>query len=651
MKTLWFYWGVAGALVAATVVTHIVGATQFPDWWGAHFYRFLPRPALWVGCALVALGSLAAWRAPAWLDRTLARLLKWGPGRSVWWWRAGGALLALYLLWTFRERHTFLGDGNPLTQNLPRGQRFHPDEPLALILHHAFYQLTHRFFEIPGKDPADVARDTVGLSSVIAGALFVPVAWGLSRDIAQAHARVTEPECRGDSSESVLLFLVLVAQGYVQLFFGYVENYTVYLLVLAGFVLAALRCLAGRAPLLLPGALLIVALALHLSAAVLLPSFGVLMGYAATRPARRLAVARDLGLCACLFALVHFALASFHPGYSWGGMLLSLPSAATSSGSSYGFSPPNLFDVLNQQMLTGPMGVFLFLPAVGAGVIGGAHRNPRNVFLITLGAGYLVASFIAGDSNLGVARNWDLLAPAGFVFTLAAMDLATQASWQPAELRRWLFILAMISAFHTVPWIAVNASFDRALDRFKTLPLGRGRTQAVVGSWYLVRGQEREAVLWFRRALDENPGNNLAAFELGRIAMRHDDYEFACRAFYAALRVRPSMEQYRLAFADALVRSGHLQWARPELDTLLTRNPREPAYWAASSIVWLGLGERDSSAAALEQADRLVPGDSTLAALRLHLAGQGGYAQAVKQDWPAVTVPRSSGDGSATPQP
>ena len=82
-----------------------------------------------------------------------------------------------------------------------------------------------------------------------------------------------------------LAFALLVAQGYIQLFFGYVENYTFVLLVLAAYTLAALRALAGRAPLLLPGALLVLALALHLSAAVLGASFAVLAVRRLTDPA------------------------------------------------------------------------------------------------------------------------------------------------------------------------------------------------------------------------------------------------------------------------------------------------------------------------------------------------------------------------------
>jgi tetratricopeptide (TPR) repeat protein len=387
------------------------------------------------------------------------------------------------------------------------------------------------------------------------------------------------------------------------------------------------------------GALVILAAALHLAGALLVPVLLVLLAHELMRPQRRVAALRDLGIGLALFLATHLALGRLSPHYSWFAMLARLAGAVTSSGSSYGFHRPGALDLLNQQLLIGPLGAFLFLPAAGAALIGGFARSWRAALWLTLGSAFLIASLIAGDSNLGVARNWDLLAPAGFVFTLAALGLALAMHWTARDQHRWVFLLSAVSLFHTVPWVANNASFDLAFARFKTLPLGLGRMPAVVGNLYLERGEVDSASVWFRRSLDENPANNLAAFELGRIAMSRGDYDYACNAFIAALQARPGTESYQYLLVSALTRSGRFGYARREMDRLLDENAREPIYWAASAVVWQCLGQRDSSRASIERAEALAPDDSLLAALRGDLERRDGFAAALDAVWPPITLP------------
>jgi tetratricopeptide (TPR) repeat protein len=640
-------WAIAWTLLVGIAAAEVIGATARPDWWGVNAYRFLDPAVLWIACGLLAAIAWLVWRWPAAIERAFSGRAAAGPepargpadSKPAWPWLVALGAASFVLFWTCREAHTLLGDGHPLTRNLPLGQQFHPDEPLALYLHHGFYLLTRGLFARPGRDPAEVARDTVALSSALAGALFVPIAWALAREIVARGHRSVRTEADGANGTRVMLFLALIGQGYIQLFFGYVENYTLYCLVIAAFALAALRMIDGQAPIVLAGALVVAAAALHLAGALLVPALGVLVVHEWLRPERRRALIRDLALGLALFIATHFALGLLQPHYSWLAMLARLAGSVTNSGSSYGFQRPGARDFLNQQLLIGPLGALLFVPAAVVSVMAGSARNWKGTFLLALGIAFLAASVIAGDSNLGVARNWDLLAPAGFVLTLSGLGLALGAGFTPRDRHRWLVLLAAVSLFHTVPWIANNASFDRAFARFKLLPLGLGRTQAVVGNLYLERGQVDSASVWFRRALEENPANNLASFELGRIAMSRGDYDEASRAFQAASAARPATESYRYLLASALVHSGKAGEARPEMDWLLQAHPDQPIYWAASSVIWQCQGERDSSLAALGVADRLAPGDSLLVALRAHLGRRDGLPAAIEAVWPQITLP------------
>lgn len=635
--------GLVLALLA--VLGEIAGATLLRErWWSVHAWGFLPRASFALGLAAVAAAALAAWRARGPLDRALLRALGAAPPLPAWAGRALAALVAGLVFWIFREGHTMLGDGNALVRNVPAGQDFHVDEPLTLWLHRFFYVTTGPVFA--GRSTAEVAHATIGLSSALCGALFVPVAWALAGDLARGVARravgAAAPDGAGAAranetrATQALVFAALVAQGYVQLYFGYVENYTFLALALAAYALAALRALAGRAPLVLPAALLVVALALHLSAAVAVPSFLFLVAHRLLDRRARLAALRDVALAAGLYVATHLLLARIGRGYDWTAMLLALGRRTTDSTTSYGFHPPTLEQFLQQQALIGPLGIFLLGLAAVAALRLRLWRDGRSLLLATLAPGYVAASVIAGDSNLGVARNWDLLAPAGFVFTLVALGFATRAPWEGAALRRWLFVLALASAFHTVPWIALNASAERTVERFKVLPLGLGRAKVMVADWYYAKGREDEALGWYRLALDENPLQNHAHSQLGRIALHRGRPDIAEQAFREALRSRPTMALYRFQLVDALVRSHQPGPARAQLDTLLALEPGIAGYRAASAVVWFALGEADSARAALAAAEALAPGDTLEPALRAAIERGAPAPVVVNEIWPKL---------------
>src|SRR6185436_10377018 len=124
--------------------------------------------------------------------------------------------------------------------------------------------------------------------------LFVPIAWALAGELLPPPGPDAKLRDNGARATRVLVFTTLVAQGYLQLYFGYVENYTFLALALAAYALTALRALDGRAPLLAPAACLVLALALHLSAAVVVPSFIVLDACRLLSPRARVAALRDL---------------------------------------------------------------------------------------------------------------------------------------------------------------------------------------------------------------------------------------------------------------------------------------------------------------------------------------------------------------------
>jgi len=202
--------------------------------------------------------------------------------------------------------------------------------------------------------------------------------------------------------------------------------------------------------------------------------------------------------------------------------------------------------------------------------------------------------------------------------------------------RRLLALATVVSLFHTVPWIALNASLDRSLDRFKTLPLGGGRTESTVGYWYATHGQLAEAEQWLMRALDANSGNSRAHYLLGQVYMSTGRYPRAVAAFSAARIQRPDLELFRLALIDALVMSGRDGPALAEIDTLLGRDASQAAHWAIRGVILMGLERRDEAHSAVVHAIELAPREASYREILRQVDAPGSYREIVREHWAAL---------------
>ncbi len=165
------------------------------------------------------------------------------------------ACLGLMLVaWYLRSHNHFMGDGWAYLKMVKQDFFLREHEPLDFFLH----QLIFRGLAAIG------IRDSVYAYSLPHLALlpvYLFVLWKISCLLAvQRLSRIS-------------FFLFLCATGAFQLFFGYVESYTLLNLMLALYYYVSLKHI-GRSPdriPWLPGAILALAMALHLSAAALTP--------------------------------------------------------------------------------------------------------------------------------------------------------------------------------------------------------------------------------------------------------------------------------------------------------------------------------------------------------------------------------------------
>lgn len=590
-----------GVLAGLLGLAHALPAFVPRGWaWGADAFAFLPAPAGWfaTGAAVAAALGALRWRPPA--EPSPGRERGAAMRAAV----VGGALaLAALAFWWLRARHVLLGDGIPLTTLLPDARGLHPREPLAHLVQHALYDLLAPVFAGPGVPRAQVVWACVAVGSVLAGVLFVPVAAALGRELVRSFPARE----RGDETHlAAVLAAAVFAQGYAQVFFGYVENYALPVVAGALFLLAGLRFLRGRGSLLLPLGAVALAVALDFTAVVLGPATLVLVAAGLLDPARRRAVARDtllaVGASAALLAWLAWGPARYPVLANLFAML------GTGRGEpGYLLSADHLRDFLNEHLLLGPFGMVLLLPAALA--FAARRRRPDAAAAFALAAGLAagLACWIATDLPLGYARDWDLFAPLGVVLTGAALALVL--AQLGGRLARWRVAaaIAIVSLFHTAPWVVLNASEGRSLARFETLPLDGGRRETTLAWWHAQRGDFAAARRQLDRALAIEPENSRALDLYGRVAFAQGDAKLALRAYLIAVTLRPDKPDYREQLARAVLAVGGPEPALRELDAQLAGHENNGGLWLERAMLLHAAGRADEAALAKARALELWP--------------------------------------------
>jgi len=571
-----FYTSIMWGLAALTVILQIAAMGPLRSgFWGFHLYRFLPLSVALFAWILLLL-SAVWWLRPhrAGQDERESRI-EWLIRRPV----VAAVSLAVVctvLFWIFRSRQTLLGDAYPLTIDLSEGKSFHPRQPLSMALQHFLYRVLKGWFEADGLDASAVAHLTVATGSVVAGCLFVLVAVALGYALVRDAKRMR--------LSAWLIALVLLTQGYAVLFFGYVENYTYYTLCVGLYLLVALLYLDGRMPLAVAAIVAVAALGLHLSAAGLIPSFLFLAAWGLSHRNRRVDAALGFGAAVVGFIILDRGLHALSPDYDlWSGLRKMAHVARTSQGGggglSYMFSATHIRDFFNEQFLVGPLAALLFVPGFLYAAWNRSLREPAAIFLSLSALAYLAGSWTMTEPLLGYARDWDLFAPAGVCYCAAGLYFISRHVTSQLQLKRLLSFGLVYSLLQIAPFVWINRSEERSLERFKTLPLGIGRTEVVVGNWYLRKNRKGEAEEWFKRAIRVNPENVNAHELLGQMCLEEGKYEQARAHFRAAVTGRPDKAEFRANYVDVLLKLGDCDSALPHLKWLAERMPERLGYW------------------------------------------------------------------------
>jgi hypothetical protein len=364
------------------------------NWFGFLWWKRIPAarlPLVWLSLVgfVVTVFRVSRTRLA---DRIGAR----GPWLAF---RLAISALAVVVFWQLRTRHWNF-DAHSLMQLIPRdvatrGAFFTHDELLEEYVHSRLWVHAHRLWGW------DVARTYQAVSCSVGG-LFV-------------FATLTFARAHFPRRQAIWFVLLTFSCGFMQLFFGDIENYTIVVTLVALYLFSGFRYLGDeRKSVLVPTVLFATAMCFHLEAGWLLPTLLYLWWTAARR--RRW---RQLAGALAAFVAIGVAVLAFAHFHGLPIQRLYYNSHAFGHGGHFQsmlVAPSWTYHrrVLNLAFLLVP-GLLFFVPLVGYGRI--AWRDRRNRWL-AIGALSMAVLISIWESWIGVYNDWNLFAICGLTWSV-----------------------------------------------------------------------------------------------------------------------------------------------------------------------------------------------------------------------------------------
>lgn len=500
------------------------------------------------------------------------------------------------LLWVLRARTQLLGDGTVWLATARNNDHRAYSEPLFAAAWHGFAGLVR----LTNRAPAALS---MSIFSVLCGALSVPILAGIAGEIAPAKGR------------TLLTLALLLTLGVSQLYFGYIESYPFASLFILLYLWLLLRRARGADPPWWTAIALCLAIASHLSALSLVPSYLTLL--ALEKGSWR---ERVLALAAPFVLLFGLLVALDYRPEQW-----AAPIRAATSGMRQGFegatfhrlygfvSYPHLADVLNAILLAMPVPALLIL-AWAVSTRGSFRPLSRPLLLVAVAALPGLCLLAGLMTPVAPAQDWDLASI--FLLPAAVFGVGVGARLATDLPRRGSAALAGIGILSLLAFVLVNASEPAAVRRFAAVvndpgrisPYGRSYGNSVLELCERDIGNYEAALPYAREAVRAEPTNPRNWTNVGFELMQLGRYREAVPPLEEAVRRGPDRWEGRYNLGLCYNELGRFSEAIPTLREAARLKPDGPVILHNLGLAYYRSGHADSAAVIYRQILARWPG-------------------------------------------
>ncbi len=549
---------VVPVLCAGILLAHFI-AGFFPhrQVWGINHLAYFPfsiRLTFILLLSLVFIPQINK-RIRTWVNRPITYLYERSVKHKKYLWYGAFSLLSAPLFWGLRAKTYLLGDGFNYVSNLNKGvATFIWSELLESRMHVWWYKLLNLFFSVDGQLSYQTA-------SIIAGILFVFLLFWFSDQMGSSLF------------EKLFVFSILATMGSIQLFLGYVEHYSFACLSVLAYLFFALRFLDQKGKLLWVVLFFVLSLALHFASFYLLPSLAYLL---LLDKDGRITRKRIWSLGAAMVLLV--GLFSLYIWETKPGLMriFVLPVEQKFAPGYTLFSSAHLMDILNESLLVSPVGIVLLLVSLllFKNEID-LKKSPAIFLLVVTVPQFLLLFFL--DPGLGAARDWDLFSVFSLGYTILGLWLFLKTTTKLSAFKYIATILVFTSFASTLPWIALNASESKSVQRFRDiLDLDPKRSRSghfFLAQYFDERGMAREVEEENRKQKEIYP--ELALLEEAVKYYNQGKLKEALDVLKQANRMNPYLPDVHYFLGRTYYRQGILDLAENEYKKAVELKPEE----------------------------------------------------------------------------
>lgn len=444
------------AFVIILILLHVWAAVHPSHWnWGIHFFGFYNPVVGFI--AIIALLLVATPNIQSTLLSIIEQILQFISKLSLIIIFVVVTGIVIGVTFLFSAQLHLLGDGAILLRSIPGTiwgneviQSFRNQPFMSSI-----YQSVINFF------PSDYhtrSLDVYVVINIVATILFLALLFWFF----QSSQRPV--------LEKFLLGCFLFFGAGSQFFFGYVENYVLQYVVIAGFIVTGWFTLEKKVPVIVPAVCFGMMAGLHRGSLIFLPSL-LLLGFLSAKKdkMRMLLLLGGLSVLTILFfIIVNFDVKEFINHLKTGSVDFLPPFSVDGGSFPYPmFSFLHLVDWLNANLLVVPFGLLIAIVLLATNRKEISWKNPVFLFLFVSACCGLLFTWII-NASLGMARDWDLLA--SFFVPLMFLNVYLLTQTRSLEPRQYILALIVAVTFvHWSSWIGVNANAQKHLSRIRLL--------------------------------------------------------------------------------------------------------------------------------------------------------------------------------------
>lgn len=344
-------------------------------------------------------------------------------------------IIGFVIFYKFKSNINLLGDGRQLFDFIVNGiDKFYWKSPLEFYLHKGVYYLLNNLL---GLD----FNTTFSIISCLAGSIYIIFSYLISNTLTN------------DKYEQILISLFLVTIGSTQLFYGYIELYSILSALIMGFTYTFIKYLKNELSIGIPIIFAILCSLSHLLFSVII--FPILITlYFHSKVSKRFIILATFFLIFCFIALLYIVSYNFSDVF-----ILRYDNL---------FSLNRLFDFITSQINASPSGfclLFILLMILRKKI---NFNSIIFIFLLSLSTTFLITLFSV-KLNLGYSRDWDILSISGFPMSLFVAYLIINYISNKEVVRYALISIIIVNLFHTVPMVVVNHNETKGVQRFNLL--------------------------------------------------------------------------------------------------------------------------------------------------------------------------------------